>query len=299
MVGQVAEKNKKEKRKVKKFIRVLGIALVLALIASMAFGSIALADDPLVSVVVDTPSGDVTVTATGLDTSTWHPGSTGQIDTFHATGGFTASFTSSVGAYGKLHTSVNADGAYGAGATFQLDSYQDFNVLSANHINNVEGSFTAFAGANDNDVAMNLKTAGSMYVWSEATNPSRAPGLMGEFIYKFSQVDVNSVITAWLYQSVGTDGTANMHNSNIWGWSIGETGTLTTNYGSGTRDVSATGDGTFILDGAGNNELTMNGFIATSSGSSTVLGTLPAGGAITTIFNFVNGMTGDYSMTAR
>lgn len=284
----------------KKKMRIIGISLVVALMASLCFGGVALAADPIVDVTVDSPGGgDVTITATGTDTSTWHPGSVGQIDTFHAVGGFTASFTSYAGTFGRLGTYVNADGAYGTGATFQLDSYQDFNVLSANHIYNVEGNFTAFAGANDDDVAMNLKTAGSMYVWSEATNPSWKPGLMGEVISKYSQVDVNNVMTAWLGQSVSTDGTALMHNSNIWGWGIRESGTLSTNYSGGIRDVSATGDGAFTLAGAGTNDLSLSGSISTGGGSSSVTGVFPSGGAMTTIFNFVNGMTGDYSMSAR
>lgn len=284
----------------KKKFGLIGIALVVAMVASLSFGGVALAADPIVSVDVDTPFGDVTVTATGIDTSTCHPGSVGQIDTFHAVGGFTASFTSYAGDYGKLHSTVNADGACGNPAGFQLDSYQDFDILSGNRNTGVEGSFRAIAQNWSNDqVAMNLKTAGSMYVWSEATDPSWQPGLMGEYIYKYSQIDVNGVTTAWLQQSVSTDGTANMHNSNIWGWSTGVGGTLDTNYGEGTRDVSATGDGSFTLAGAGTNDLNLSGSISTGGGSSSVTGVFPSGGAMTTIFNFVNGMTGDYSMTAN
>lgn len=280
--------------------KLIGIGLVLAMMAMVLSAGVVSAADPLVSVTADTPGGALSVTVSGIDTSVCHPGSIGQTDTFTAVGGFTASFQSSVGPYGGLHSTVNANGAYSNPAGFQLDSYQDFNILSGNHNYNTEGYFTAIAeNLSDDQVAMNLKTAGSMYVWSEATNPSWAPGLIGEYVYKGSQIDVNGILTAQLQQSVNTDGIADIHNSNIWGWGIRETGTLTTNYNGGIRNVSATGDGAFTLAGFGANELNINGTVNTSSGSVATTGAYPAGGAMSIIMNFVNGMNGNYSMNSR
>ncbi len=277
------------------------ISLILALVLLFSMSSVASAADPIVQVSADTPDGTLVVSASGLDTSFWNTGQVGQTDTFTAIGGFTADFVASAsGIYGALGSNINADGAYGTGATFQLDSYQDFDVLIANHYHGVEGFFTAFAGANDDDVSMNLKTAGSMSVWSEATNPYWQPGLMGEYISKYSQINVNTVTQAWLQQSVSTTGTATMSNGNAaWGWGNYESGNLNTNYAGGTRSVSATGDGAFTISGAALHTLNTFGTITTGGSTVTTTLTAPSGGAITTIMNFINGMNGNYSMDAN
>jgi len=278
--------------------RILFSALI-ALVLLFAVSSTVLGADPIVSVNVNTPSGDVTITTNGIDTSTWHPGSIGQTDTFHAVGGFTASYDAYGGNYGRLGTYINASGAYGTGAAFQLNSFQDFNVLSANVIHNVTSTFTAIASNSNDQVALNLKIAGSMYVWSEATNPYSQPGLRGNYIYKGSQAYVSGVPTAFLQEWISTDGVANMNNTNIWGWGNDDDGNIFTNYGGGVRNVLATGNGAYGLDGAGGSLLTINGNVNAGNGSGSVVGNFPVGGALTYIFNFLNGMTGTYSMAAK
>ena len=277
----------------------LGIALTLAVLASLLIGSTVLAADPIVSVTATTPNGELIVTVTGIDTSTFHPGEIGQVDIFTASGGFTADFSVSAGVRGGLYSTVNAEGAYGTGATFQFISCQDFDVLVANHNHGVEGTFQAVATSTTNVVAMNMKDAGTMYVWSEATNPYSAPVLLGQYILKSSVLEQNDILQAFLVASVETTGVATMNNSNIWGWGIYENGSLSTNYNGGTRDVLAVGDGAFVLQGYGVDDLNVTGSITT--GGSTVTTTYPApgGGAITLIMNFLDSMVGAYSMNGN
>jgi len=274
------------------------IALLLALLLTFSFSSAVFAQDPIVSVDVDTPSGSVTVDVDGIDTSAWHPGSIGQSDTFSAAGGFTASFDVYAGSYGSLASYVNADGAYGTGAVFTLDSFQDFNVLSANHIYNNIGSFQAVATGVDDNVAMNLKTAGSMYVWSEATNPYWQPGLQGSSIYKSATMSNPGAPTAKIEQWISTDGLATMYNSNIWGWGIYESGALTTNYGGGVRTVTATGNGESVIQGYGNTSF--SGVTAWTAGNGAGTSSWSVNpGAFAQVINFVNGITGTYSASAN
>ncbi len=203
-------------------------------------------------------------------------------------GGFAGTYTVSQGSYGSLNSYVNLN-SYAGGADFVLTDYQNFNVLSANHINNVEGYLFAHASGSDDQVAMNLKSVGSMYVWSEATNPWSSPALQGNVIEKQVWTNTNGTPTTNLYLGVSTDGLATMSNTNIWGWTNGETGTSSTNYGGGTRTVSATGSGTLIQDGFG-----VNGFSYSNNYA------MPGGGSFGGgVFSFNGGITGTYSMSAN
>jgi hypothetical protein len=272
---------KGEKRKVKKLL----VSIAVALLAMLALGAAVFAADPIVSVDVTTPGGVVTVVTNGIDTSAWHLGSIGQTDTFNAVGGFTASYDAYAGNYGSLNTYVNASSGAG-GATFTLNSYQNFDVLSANWNTHVIGNFLAIATGNDNQVAMNLKSIGSMYVWSEATNGG--VGLRGNGILKEVWTTQSGVLMTDLLMSMQTTGIASISNSNIWGFDNRASGTLSsTNYGGGTRTVSATGTGTYNQTGYGANLLNFNGF------------NLPAGGSMQIIGNFVGGFSGTYTMDAK
>lgn len=303
--------------------KIIGIALVLAVLTTLCFGTVALADDPVVNITgssdrldsnvngnfvsgtftwtFDASTGthrvdssmtnmtgaNLTFNSSGKDTTFWNPGVVGQTNAFQGQGDFTATYsTSTNGNYGILGSYANASSGAG-GADFQMWDTQDFNIMSGNHTYNVVGNFYAHASGNDNQVAMNLKSIGSMYVWSEATNPYWQPGLQGSVIEKWVWTTQNTVLKTDLYMGVNTTGTATISNSNTWGWGNGETGTSTTNYNGGTRTVSATGTGQYNQYGYGANSLSFNGF------------SLPAGGSMSVIANFVGGVSGTYSMNAN
>lgn len=241
---------------------------------------------PIVDMTMNVDSGVVVVNTNGIDSSTWHPGAVGQANGFAGVGGFSGTYKVYGGNYGALEAQINAASKPG-GADFQFGDTLYFNVLSANHINNVIGDFSAHASGIDGNVAMNLKSVGTMYVWSEATNPYSQPALQGNLIEKGAIVTKNAVPVAQGYLLVSTNGLATIYNSNIWGWGIGETGTLTTNYGGGTRNVSATGSGVYNQAGFGQNYMTYNGF------------TLPGGGTLTTTGPFNSGLSGVYQIDAH
>jgi hypothetical protein len=213
------------------------------------------------------------------------PGALGEINTFEASGTFTGIYNTSVGNYGILGTYVNANANGGTGAGLLMTDYQNFDAMSGNHHDGIEGYFTAYAGGTN--AAMNLKSIGSMYVWSEATNPYSQPCLQGQEILKAVSTTQNGSPLANLSLGVSTDGTATMSNSNIWGWGTNDDGVATTHYAGGTRTVTATGNGTYLQSGSGANSLNFNGF------------SLPGGGSAGLTVNFVGGFSGTYSMNAN
>lgn len=236
-----------------------------------------------VDVYMDVDNGVVEITTNGIDHSIWHPGSIGQQNSLDAIGNFIGTYKATEGNYGALSSYVNVN-AVGAGAYISMIDEQDFNVLSANHINNVTGVF--FATAAGPNASMNLASVGSMYVYAEATSPYYEPGLQGQFIEKGISTKQNNVTQSELYLSVNTNGIAFLSNSNIWGWSNSETGSSTTNYAGGIRAVSATGDGAYTQTGYGADSLIFNG-INFGAGSAVLLA------------NFNGGMSGTYSMSAN
>ena len=260
--------------------------IIAGIIAFVMIASAGLVSASNINVDFDVGSGFLDVTTNGFDHTTWHPGTIGETNTFTASGGFHGNYNVNEGSYGTLNSFINAD-AYSGGADFIMTDYQDFNVMSGNHEYNVEGYFMTHASGNDDQVAMNLKSVGSMYVWSEATNPYQGPALRGGLIEKEVWTNQDSVPKTDLYLGVNTDGIATMYNSNIWGWSNGEHGTSTTNYGGGTRDVSATGSGTYMQSAYGANGFNFNGFSSPGGGSMTMNGAFGDG------FNF------QYSMDAN
>lgn len=239
----------------------------------------------ILDATMDVDSGTVAITASGFDHTTWHTGSIGQTDALTAMGGFSGTFKANEGSYGALNTFTNLASKDG-GAAFTMTGTQDFNVLSGNHINNVLGGFYAFAAGGNNQVAMNLKSIGSMYIFSEATNPYSSAALRGNAIEKEVWTTKNGAGKTDLYLGVWTDGVATMTNSNIWGFGIMESGASTTNYGGGTRTITATGTGTFQQNGYGQTALNFNGFV------------LPAGGTASLSGNFNSGFSGIYQMDA-
>lgn len=240
----------------------------------------------IINATFDVNDGIVSITTQGFDHTTWHPGQIGEINTFTGIGSYSGNYNVNEGSYGILNSYINVN-ANTFGADFVMTDTQNFNIMSGNHNYNVVGNFYAYASGNDNQVAMNLKSVGSMYVWSEATNPYSAPSLRGGYIKKEVWTTENSNPQSDLYLRVLTNGVATMYNSNIWGWTNGEHGSSSTNYGGGTRDVSATGTGTFKQSGFGKDSLTFNGFTFDNGGLATLMG------------SFDNGFTGTYSMSAN
>jgi len=237
----------------------------------------------IVDMDIDINNGKLDLTVYGIDTSTWHNGQTGETNELQATGDFKGTYKVNSGNYGALQSYVNL--ASDTSAEFIMEDWQDFNVMSANHNYNTNGYF--YSRSAGNNAEMNIKSIGSMYVWSEATNPYWENSLKGNEIEKNAQTTQNGELITDLYMGVFTDGTAEMYNSNIWGWTNGEHATSSTNYGGGTRTVQATGNGVFVEYGYGKNSLTFNGF------------TFGGGSSATFSSPFAGGMSGTYSMSAN
>jgi len=268
----------------KKGMKAIPLLALLVLMLSVGVSS-AFATD--FSATFDIGGGTFSATYQSTDTSTWHPGAVGEQTTFIATGGFSGSMTATTGNHGSTSSTVNADAKTG-GASFSFFDYQDFNVLSANHINNVEGYFRTGASGGDAQTTMNLKSVGSMYVWSEATDPYWKPELKGNSIYKDVWTTKSDVLQADLAFSLTSSvGDATLQNSNIWGFTNGETGSSSTNYIGGTRTLSASGSGTYLQYGYGLDYLVFNGFV------------MSGGGTMTQSGSFASGFTGTYSMTGN
>jgi len=243
-------------------------------------------------------TGILYLDAQAVDTSTWHPGVVGNSNTFDAVGEFQGSFHAAVVGYGGLDTQVTATSAYGsnAGANFVYTDTQDFDVLSANWNRHVTGNFYAHASGSDGNVYMNLDTAPSMYVWSEAGGYGDV--LRGTVIEKEVWTEIGGAVTADLYVGVftGPGGVASMQNSASHGWSTAvgydTYGHVTTNYAGGTRTVSATGYGYAAAGGFGNDGFTWDPKFTAIGGGST--GTDPFGNPA--LF-FNAGLTGTYHMS--
>lgn len=279
--------NRRKTKEVKKFL----VSVILAMVLLCAFSGVALADDPTTvdvdtsitsgSVVVDTTGDyvDLSITTQGKDGTAWHPGVVGQVNTFDALGSFTSHYSSaSNGNYGILGSYINVAGS----GQFTMTDTQDFNIMSGNHHYNTVGYFQADAFGED--AAMNLKSIGSMYIWSEASNGG--VGLKGNYINKYAEVQTNDLLTAAINLWVVNTGTATISNSAAWGWGIGEGGVATSNYNGGIRTVSATGDGHYNQTAFGTSQLHFNGF---NFGS----------GTVALIADFVGGMSGVYTMDAK
>ena len=256
---------------------------ILALFISLILmTSVVLAVD-IVDVDMNVSGGTVDITTNGIDSSTWHPGQIGETNQFVGQGDFIGNYHVNNGNYGALNSFINVNSDTN-GADFVMRDTQNFNIMSANHNNNVIGNFYAHASGNNNQVAMNLKSVGSMYVWSEATDPYWSPALQGSLIQKEVWTTENSILKSDAYIGVSTTGLASISNGNIWGWGNGETGS-SGDYGGGLRSITATGNGNYLQSGYGQNSLIFNGF---NFGS----------GSATLNANFNGGMSGVYSMSS-
>lgn len=235
--------------------------------------------------------GTLNLSSQAVDTSTWHPGVVGNSNTFDAFGEFQGSYHANVVGFGGLDTQVNATSAYGSntGASFVYNDTQDFDVLSANWNRGVTGYFSTYASGGDGNVYMNLDTAPSMYVWSEAGGYGDV--LRGSSIGKSVWTKMGGVITTGLSLDVQTTGIASMQNSASHGWGTGlgydPYGHVTTNYAGGTRTVSATGTGTLLQSGFGNDGFNYSNNYSMPGGGGTILGG----------FFFNSGISGTYSMS--
>lgn len=280
-------------------IRKLLIAMLMAIMLLVPMSGVVLAATPLVSVDVVSPGGgDLDITTTGVDSSTWNTGSVGQVNTFSADGQFVVSYDSYAGNYGSLSSYVNAQST--AGALFTMADTQDFNILSANHNYNTVGTFTAIANNPTGSTAMNLKSIGSMYCWSEATNPYSQPALQGTLISKQYDMNTASVLTSTMYIGAVAANGVGISNSNIWGWGANENGTITTNYSGGIRSLTASGVGSYTqYVSAGSNAVSNVSYNADGT-PVVVTSSLPVGGTITIIANFLNSFSANpYTITAK
>lgn len=236
----------------------------------------------------DVDSGSINITASGIDTSVYHTGSVGQRNTFLGSGDFIGTYSVSQNQYGALDARINTDAS--SWASFDFEDYLDFDVLSGTVTHNEEGWFGAFASGNG--ATMNLRSVGSMYVWSEATNPYWEDPIGGNTIEKWALLTESGVWQGYLDILVITSGYATMDNSNIWGWGIHETdytgqGRAFTNYAGGTRTITATGSGYFYQEGYGKDYLNFNG-IEFLGGANMILSG-----------PFSGGLSGTYSMLAK
>jgi len=274
--------------------RILGIALTLAMLASLLIGSTVLAADPIVSVDVVSPGdGDVTITTTGVDSSTWHLGEVGEVNTFDATGTFVVSYDSYVGNYGALSTYVNASSP--TSAAFTMTDTHDFNILSANHSYDTEGTFTAVASGTA--ASMNIGSIGSMYLWSEANYPYSTPALQGSNISKSYSMYTDDALTAMMVVGATTTGIAVMDHSNQWGFGSGEVGSIDGSKSS-SNYIVAVGTGTYQqYISAGTN--VVSGTAAQVDGNPVVIGATLPGGSVNVILNFLNSLTSVYSMNGN
>jgi len=143
---------------------------------------------------------------------------------------------------------------------------------------------------------MNMKVVGSMYVASEATNPYSAYCLRGQWIEKEWQVWKAGELApeGYIYYGINTDGVAEMHNSNIWGWGVNDEGKVYTNYGGGTRTADATGTGALSFD-----------LFGQDNANATIAVVMPGGGWSgydlfgRPAFFFNNGIQSTYQMDAQ
>ena len=266
-------------------------ALLMAAMTVFALGGMASAGQ-IGNVQFDIQSGSLSSTLSSYDNTNLHPGVLGETNTFTGVGGFKGSDIAYEQTYGSQSTYVNANGVasngYLNGANLKTVDDIHFDITSGNHENGINSEFTAIAQGSASadptqNVGMNLKSVGSMYVWGEATNNYWLPPVQGQYIAK--EVETTGPNTyADLVLSVGTTGVATMSNSNIWGWGADETGTATTNYAGGVRSLSSTGAGNYVQFGQGENTLTFN------------LLNMPGGGIFSTSGIFNNGLTGTYNM---
>lgn len=266
----------------KKVMLIPILALLLMTVPMVLALDVDVDGDDVTSTTIDFTIGDgyLNIWAGGFDTTSWHEDELGNSNEFEGFGSFTGTYSVSQNIYGGLAARINVDSS--SYAAFYFEDYQDFNVLSANHIYDVEGWFGAYAEGDG--ATMNLKTAASMYVWSEATNPWSADCLGGNMIGKYAHVEDDGDTQAHLQIDIETDGYATMSNSNIWGWGIQESGKAYM-YGSGTKTISATGEGEYAQSGFGLDRLEYNGF------------ELPDGGWMHTEGYFADGFSGTYSMS--
>lgn len=269
----------------------IAFAIMFVLMSTMAFAS-----DVTVLSTLNNPgssvnlgfniTGTLGVTTNGVTSqnppgSGVTPGALGQINTFNAAGNFQGTYNTSVGNYGILATYVNANGP----ANLLMTDHQIFDAMSGNGHNGMVGDFSAYAGGTN--AAMNLKSIGSMYVYSEAANGGVA--LQGQVIQKQVSTTQNGNPLSNLYLGVVTDGTATMSNSTAWGWGTSQGGVATTNYNGGTRIITASGAGQLVQTGFGLNNLSFNANYTMPGGGSSI----PGG------FQFNNGISGTYSMSGN
>ncbi len=278
----------------KKFKFIIPFLLVIVML--FAINGMALAADPVVSIDVVSPGGgDLDITTTGIDSSAWHPGEVGEVNTFSAEGQFTVSYDSYSGSFGKLSTFVNA--ASVTGGAFLMTDTQNFDILSANHNYGTTGVFTALAESSDSVAGMNLKSIGSMYVWSEASNGG--VGLSGQYIAKQYNMTTNNVLTSTMTISAITDGLASIWNSAAWGFGANENGTITTNYSGGTRSLTATGTGMYQQYVSSSTSLVSNVNMNVDGTPVSITATQP-GGSMSIIANFLNNFAANpYTVTAK
>lgn len=275
--------------------KIITLAMVIAITVILLIGSTVFAADPVVEVTAVSPGGgNLNITVTGIDSSTWNPGSVGQVNTFTAVGQYTVDYKSYTGVYGKLNSYVNAEST--TGAAFQMTDHQDFDILSANWNYHTVGDFTAYASGTS--AQMNVGSIGSMYLWSEANYPYSTPALQGDTIYKNYNMETSGILTATMYVGVTTSGVATMDHSAQWGFGSSAKGSIDGSK-SATNTVTATGTGHYQQYVASGTTLTSNANFTADGTPVTVTNTQP-GGSFDIISNFTSTFNlSNYTVTAK
>jgi hypothetical protein len=265
---------------------------------------------PDVSVTAISPGGgNITVTASSIDTSAFHTGQVGGVSTFNAQGAFTIGYTADAGNFGALTTDVNASSLTGGIAQFTLNDSQNFNVLNATDNTNTSGTYTALVNN-----SANVSDSAGMYLasydwgpstggWQEASNssPTYGVGLTGTYVGEQYALSTNAILTAFVSVSATASNGASIGNPVAWGMGVTNAGTsITTNYGDSTNTLTASGSGIFTQYVSANNSATSNATMVVDGNPVVVGGSLPVGGTMTIISNYVNSFVASpYSVTAK
>lgn len=268
----------------KKIIRMVGIALVLALMASLCFGGVALADDPDEVNVTWTGSGVVGV---NVDTGDAFAGFTTDGD--YITGSYTATdsnnnpYSYGVDSFSAYLNAYVENGYIGTGC-YRTDSYAPMYGSDGQRSN-------SFVYVRDGNASMAYRTTTNFAQMVDGSYGFQLPGghnIVADADYYEIQRDISNgggesgSLDAW------GSGTATLDcmvsgASGVWPLTLGRGGGCYTD-----ANYTATGSGHFDVTGIGNNSVVFPG-----------LGMSSGGGTLSIIADFTNGFSiSDYSLTA-
>lgn len=267
--------------------KIFGIALVLAVLTTLCFGSVALADDPD-DVVTTTWSGSGTVAGTvtaGDDATT-----TFQTSGASISGSFAATDSNNNPySYGVDNFSVylNASVSNGYIDTWcdRTDSYVPMYGSDGQHS-------WSFVGVDGGNASMAYRSTTNFAQMTDGSYGYQLPGghniVVGAGTYLIDRGIADGTGNSGYVFATGT-GTATLDcmvsgASGVWPLTLGRGGGCYTD-----ANYNATGSGYFEVTGTGNTSVVFNG-----------LGMSSGGGSLSIIANFVSGFSiSDYSLTAQ